>query len=98
MRLGLVALASWEQALRRVAIVFAGALLAIACGAAMTWWKGFAHPGEVWLAVLAAPALALGGLLSGRRPLVVLRALLVLALGAAQANGQVWLPLQGSVE
>ena len=29
---------------------------------------------------------------------LLLGVLLVLALGAAQANGQVWLPLQGSVE
>ncbi len=98
-RAGALARAPWEPALRRAALGIAGAVLALACGAASWWLRDPAWPGWRWIAVLTAPVLVIGGLVAGRRAPVAGGALLLLVLGVAQANGfRPTFALQGSIE
>lgn len=98
-RLGLVALAPWDAALRRSAIAIAGAVLAIVGASAAATWPQLAWPGWLWVAVLAAPALVVAGHLAGHRTPIAFGALLLLSLGILQANSEAfWLPLDGSVQ
>ena len=94
-RLGVTARAPWRAALRRVALVAAGAMCALVWGVA-AWWLGKLGwplwPGWSWVTALVAPVLILGGHLGGRRTAVASGALLLIGLGIAQANGG----LQGS--
>lgn len=65
----------------------AAALLALSIGALAFWMDGLAWPGWSWIAVLAAPALAVAGLLGRWRLPLVLGGILICLLGVAQGNG-----------
>lgn len=88
-RAGDLANAPWEEALRRVSLPIAAALLAFNIGALAFWlgMDGLVWPGWSWIAALGAPGLAVFGLLAGRRMPLALGAALICLLGFAQGNG-----------
>lgn len=89
---------SWEDGLRLVAFPIAAAFLAIACGAVTASLPSPAWPGWRAVAVLGAPAVAVYGLLAGRRLPVVAGAAGLVLLGIAQSNSHLQTPdLAGTV-
>lgn len=96
-RAGVLAELPWQNALRRIALPVAVALLAVSLGTLAFWMGayGLAWPGWSWLAVITGPALALLGLLAGWRLPLVAGGALVCLLGVAEGNG---LLLNGPLE
>ena len=96
-RAGDLAELPWQEALRRIALPVAVALLAVDLGTLAFWLgiDGLAWPGWSRIAVIAAPALALLGLLAGWRLPLAFGGTLVVLLGVAQGNG---LLLNGPLE
>ena len=87
-RIGATAAVPWAEALGRVALPAAVALLALVIGAASVRIQSFAWPGWSWIAVLTAPALATVGLLRGRAGVIAAGAFALLALAVAQGNSR----------
>lgn len=84
-----IARGGWEEGLRRAALPIAAAFLAVACGAVAALLPAAAWPGWSAVAVLGAPALAVFGLLAGRRGPVLAGAAGLVVLGIAQSNSHV---------
>lgn len=86
-RAGDLADVPWGKALHRAGLPIAAALLALNIGMFSFWIEGLTWPGWSWILVVAAPALAVFGLLGGWRSPLILGAALICLLGVAQGNG-----------
>lgn len=89
LRAGDLAKAPWGEAIRRISLPIAVALLAVTLGSLAFWLgiDGFVWPGWAWAAALAGPGMAICGLLLGWRLPVLVGAGCICAVGVAQGNG-----------